>query len=131
MPKKTLNRLPSDLAFLAPCIREMMKLRVGYKFPGNAKENPEDASDHEIERFLDRDMRIMGRWLRDQFPSKKSEDFYQCVSRLALSLNEWLQTVPYREEDKELRLLHCAVGLMMNPVPFFKRQSPKKRKRDA
>ena len=131
MAKKVLNRLPRDIAFLAPCIREMIKLRVGYRFPGNAKGNPEEALDHEIERFLVRDMRIMGEWLREQFPSKNSEEFCESVFRVACSLNEWLEKVPYRQEDRELRMLHCAVGLLMNPVPYFRRQPRKKRKRDA
>jgi len=126
-----LNDLPSDLAVLVPCIREMMKLRAGYRFRGNAKENPEDANDHEIQRFLVGDMRIIGKWLRHQFPSRNSQEFCECVSRVAWSLNDWLQSVPYREEDKELRMLLCAVGLLMNPMPYFKRQTRKKRKRDG
>ena len=126
MAKKVLSHLPSEVAFLAPCIREMMKLRVGYRFPGNAKQNPEDALDHEIERFVVRDMRIIGRCLRHEFPSKSSEEFCECVSRVASSLNKWLGTLPYRQEHNELRLLHCAVGLLMNPVPYFKRKTRKK-----
>jgi len=124
-----LDLLPPELSFLSPCVREMLKLRKGYRAPVNATENPEQALEAEIEHFITRDRQIMGRWLRQKFPDCNSEEFSQRSMSLLWSLNEWLssKTSRCRHDDQELKMLYGVIGLLMNPVPYLK---PRKRRRN-
>ena len=128
--KSILDRLPKRLAFLKPCVREMRRLRVGYRPPVDPKEHPEEARDREIERFLKRDTDILGRHLADALPTEDPDAFYGRARELQFMLLKWLKPYHERCDDPEVALLHVIVGFLAYP-PSPKGKLVKKKPRRA
>jgi hypothetical protein len=106
----------------------MRQLRVGYRPSVDPKECPEEAMDAEIECFLDDDMRILGRWLRDALPASTCDEFCGRAVALQSALFEWLTPYRSRYEEPEISTLFGIMGFLNNPVPFYQRPRKKKRK---
>jgi len=99
----------------------MRKIRVGYRSLVDAEENPEQARDAEIEHFLTDDMDILGRHLREAFPSKNRNEFCAKVAPIPWALINWLEPYKGRFGEKEVMMLYGIVGFLANPVPYYKR----------
>ena len=126
--KNILDQLPPELKFLAPCVREMRKLRVGYRPSADPVECPEAARDEEIERFFDDDTRILGQHLRDSLPASSRDEFCGRAVVVQSALFEWLTAYRSRFDEPEVAILFGIVGFLSNPVPFYKRPEKKKKK---
>ena len=127
--KSILTALPTQLAFLAACVREMIELRADYQSPVDPAVEPEQARDIEIEQFLEDDMRILGTHLRDALPADSSDEFCAKAVTLNLMLSKWLRAYEKRYEEREVMMLFSVVGLLSNPYPYYKRRTTKPKKR--
>lgn len=126
--KSVLGLLPQDLAFLKPCVREMRKLRIGFRPIVDPKEHPEEARDQEIDRFITRDCNILGRHLREAVPAESRDAFCEDVRARWFALLRWLTPHNKRYDDPDVKILQLIVGYLGNPYPYYK---PAKKKRES
>jgi hypothetical protein len=122
-----LSQLPNELAFLKPCVREMRKLRVGFRPSVDPEEHPEEARDQEIDRFIARDCNVLGRHLRTAVPADSRDKFDEDVRQRWFTLLRWLKPHNKRYDDPEVAMLHLIVGYLGNPYPYYKPAKKKPR----
>ena len=125
--KSVLGLLPKELAFLKPCVREMRKLRVGFRPSVDPEEHPEEARDQEIDRFMARDCRILGRHLRKAVRAGSADEFCQDVGERWFMLLRWLKPHNKRYDDLEVAMLQLTAGYLGNPYPYYKPAKKKSR----
>ena len=124
--KSVLGLLPKELAFLKPCVREMRKLRVGFRPSVDPAEHPEEARDQEIDRFQARDCNILGRHLRTAVAADSRDEFCEDVRARWFTLLRWLKPHNKRYDDPEVAMLQLIVGYLGNPYSYYKPAKKKK-----
>lgn len=127
MPKSVLDKLPSDIAFVAPCVRQMLAVRASYRPTVDARKEPERALDEELNHCFDDYTRVTGEMLVQQFFSGDRLEFCNRVGALQVRLLEWLEPYKTRSLTPETHLLFTMLGFMSNPEPFLKRPRKKKK----
>ena len=123
MPQSIIDQLPENMAFLAPCAREMLAVRAArYRPSVNAREYPEQALADELDQCSSEYQRILGRALIKEFFSGSSDLFCERVTLLRTSLLKWMEPFRMHLENAEVSILFTIVGSLGHPEAYLETQ---------
>lgn len=129
MAKSLLDTLPEDLAFLAPAVRDMLRVRKAVRPAVDARKEPERALSAELEASFDDDERIVGAALRHHYRCTDRGSFVMSVQALQLRLLQWLEPQKRRPMTSERGLLFAIVGMLGYPEEFLVQKRRRKARR--
>src|SRR5438046_1818837 len=123
MAQSVIDQLPENMAFLAPCAREMLALRAArYRPSVHAREHPEQAFADELDQCSSEYQRILGRALIKEFFSGSPDLFCERVTLLRTSLLKWIEPFRMHLENAEVSILFTTVGSLGHPEAYLETQ---------
>src|SRR5690349_13561130 len=92
MPRRILNTLPADLAFLKPAVQRMLIVHEANRPSATAAADmePEEARDAELDASFEQDTKILGEALRKHFDGADRDAFVGEVRAAQKKLLKWL-----------------------------------------